>query len=165
MMHRLLNVMVVEDDPTLRHLFAESLRDDPDINTHEMGTIEEAARASLAERQFVVLLDPGLSDSSGLEGLFILHQTAPGAVVVFITGSDELIQPAKDAGADAVIIKGSPESVGAGLIKAVRNAVIARDHKRQFAPLMERNKHVLEVLQRARGDSVILDGKAKGATP
>ncbi|HEX6133400.1 MAG TPA: response regulator [Longimicrobiales bacterium] len=80
-------ILLVEDDPLLRHAF-RLLLEDAGYEVHEAGTAAEALDEASARRPALVLLDLGLPDRPGLEvarQLTSQPQTA-GVRVVALTG-------------------------------------------------------------------------------
>ena len=59
-------ILLVEDDPLLRHAF-RLLLEDAGYRVHEAGTAAEALDEANAKRPELVLLDLGLPDRPGLE--------------------------------------------------------------------------------------------------
>jgi len=90
-------VLIVEDEPLVRELLADTLRHEG----HDVvgtGTAEEAlARAAELERLDVLVADVRLPRSSGFDVLLELRRTRPGLAAVFVTGwmPDELEVPAE----------------------------------------------------------------------
>jgi CheY-like chemotaxis protein len=81
------SILLVEDDPLLRHAF-RLLLEDAGYRVHEAGTAAQALDRAVAEQPALVLLDLGLPDSSGLEvarSLTSRPETA-GIRVVALTG-------------------------------------------------------------------------------
>jgi CheY-like chemotaxis protein len=91
-----LSVVIVEDEPLVRELLADTLR----VAGHrvvEAGTAEEAVlRADELERVDVLVADVRLPRSSGFAVLLELRARHPGLPAVFVTGwrPDELEIPA-----------------------------------------------------------------------
>lgn len=131
-MHRPLKAIVIEDDPTLCRMFAEVLSSDPGIDSDQARTLAEGLVLCQAEKHLVLLVDLGLPDAHGTEAVPVLRKTVPGATLVVVTGSADLTDDALEAGAHAVIVKGSPESHGAGLVRTVRQAVINHENELLF---------------------------------
>lgn len=149
-MQRLLKVIVVEDDSALRTAFAENLRNDQLIQTAEAGTLAAGLALVQAERHVVLVVDLGLPDADGVTAVAALRKVAPGATLVVVTGDERLEEPAKAAGAHAVILKTSEDSYGEGLIRAVRTAVINRDLELVNAPAAGRLARVDAKLDTAK---------------
>jgi CheY-like chemotaxis protein len=81
------SILLVEDDPLLRHAF-RLLMEDAGYEVHEAGTAAEAVRQARAFSPALVLLDMGLPDRPGLEvarELTSSPETA-GIRVVALTG-------------------------------------------------------------------------------
>lgn len=80
-------ILLVEDDPLLRHAF-RLLLEDAGYEVHEAGTAAEALVEATARKPALVLLDLGLPDRPGLEvarQITSQPQTA-GVRVVALTG-------------------------------------------------------------------------------
>lgn len=60
------SILLVEDDPLLRHAF-RLLLEDAGYQVHEAGTAAEALDQATVQRPSLVLLDLGLPDRPGLE--------------------------------------------------------------------------------------------------
>jgi CheY-like chemotaxis protein len=60
------SILLVEDDPLLRHAF-RLLLEDAGYRVHEAGTAAQALDQALTEQPALVLLDLGLPDRPGLE--------------------------------------------------------------------------------------------------
>lgn len=59
-------ILLVEDDPLLRHAF-KLLLEDAGYRVNEAGTAAEALNQAISDRPALVLLDLGLPDRPGLE--------------------------------------------------------------------------------------------------
>lgn len=59
-------ILLVEDDPLLRHAF-RLLLEDAGYEVHEAGTAAQALDQAVARRPALILLDLGLPDRPGLE--------------------------------------------------------------------------------------------------
>lgn len=81
------SILLVEDDPLLRHAF-RLLLEDAGYRVHEAGTAAEAIARAGAEHPSLVLLDLGLPDRPGLEVARELTSTpeTAGIRVVALTG-------------------------------------------------------------------------------
>jgi CheY-like chemotaxis protein len=81
------SILLVEDDPLLRHAF-RLLLEDAGYRVHEAGTAAQALDRALAEQPTLVLLDLGLPDRPGLDvarSITTRPETA-GIRVVALTG-------------------------------------------------------------------------------
>jgi DNA-binding response OmpR family regulator len=78
------NVLIVDDEPTVRWALAEALRV-WDYETVEAATGAATLAAIVAERPAAVLLDINLPDSSGLDLLREIKRRSPRAAVIMIT--------------------------------------------------------------------------------
>jgi CheY-like chemotaxis protein len=81
------SILLVEDDPLLRHAF-RLLLEDAGYEVHEAGTAAQAIDEAAARRPTLVLLDLGLPDRPGLEvARHITSQPETAGVrVVALTG-------------------------------------------------------------------------------
>ena len=83
------NVLLVEDNEADRILIREFLSDRPEFSIIETPTLEDARSGLSNDPIDVVLLDLGLPDAMGIEGLRkILKCPAPPPIIV-LTGSEE----------------------------------------------------------------------------
>ena len=145
-MARRLKVIVVEDDPILCEAFASTLEKDPLIKTAQAHTLVDAVHLCQMEPQVVLLLDLSVPGVKDVEIVETLRKETPGAIIIVVTGHEKLADAAMQAGASKVIIKGSNESWGPGLIKAFRDTVTAREVELLFAPtrdILEKQKKTL----------------------
>jgi serine phosphatase RsbU (regulator of sigma subunit) len=132
-------VLLVEDDDGDAVLVGELL--------HEVGAqvVVQRARSltqakSLISGSACVLLDLGLPDSEGLNGLRQLLQLEPEAAIVMLTGqaSEHLGEQAVRAGAQDYLVKG--EVAGQQLNRVIRYAV-----ERRRAEEAQRALHVAQI--------------------
>ena len=81
------SILLVEDDPLLRHAF-RLLLEDAGYNVHEAGTAAQALERAVAVRPALVLLDLGLPDRPGLEVARVIttQPETQGVRVVALTG-------------------------------------------------------------------------------
>ncbi|MEA2536952.1 MAG: hypothetical protein QOF11_1186 [Chloroflexota bacterium] len=103
-------LLLVEDDPAVVDLLREALKRQGSGGTQltHVGSME-AAEKLLSERPMdLVLLDPGLPDSRGIESVRRAHAAAPHVPLVVLTGMDDetLALQALQAGAQDYLIKG-----------------------------------------------------------
>ncbi|MFN7995136.1 MAG: response regulator [Bryobacteraceae bacterium] len=100
------NILVVEDDPALRSLFAETLAQDG----YHVTAVPTAAQALSCSSDFVfdiVVVDLSLPDSDGLEFIRHLSAHAPLSKMLAMSGymDERLSRIAMAAGADATLAK------------------------------------------------------------
>jgi CheY-like chemotaxis protein len=162
-MQRLLKAIVVEDNTAVRNLIAHTLESDVNIKTATAHDLPEAVQLCRKEPQVVLIIDLGLPSCHDVEAIRSLKKEAPGATVVVITGQPLLEDAARRAGAHAVIIKGSPESIGDGFVKAVREAVVRHDVELLFAPVTAVMEKCERNLEDAKHESGRLSDKAMAA--
>jgi serine phosphatase RsbU (regulator of sigma subunit) len=116
-------VLLVEDDEGDAFLVRELLLDaGSDVDLLRARTIAEA-HAMLPSGVDCVLLDLGLPDASGLEGLRALLEMTPGIAVLVLTGLDDEHRgtEAVAVGAQDYLVKGNID--GQLLTRAIRYAV------------------------------------------
>jgi serine phosphatase RsbU (regulator of sigma subunit) len=119
------SVLLVEDDDGDALLVEELLREvDAAAEVHRARLLADTV--SLLPGAACVLLDLGLPDSQGLEGLRWLLREAPGAAVIVLTGlADEYLgEEAVRAGAQDYLVKG--EVSGKMLHRVIRYALERR---------------------------------------
>jgi signal transduction histidine kinase len=119
------SLLLVEDDPSAARLLLETFRTQGSSET-EVTHVERMRDAEeyLAERSFdIILLDPGLPDSQGIESVQRAHEAAPHVPLVVLTGQDDesLAIRALQAGAQDYLIKGQVHT--RGLLRFLRYAV------------------------------------------
>jgi signal transduction histidine kinase len=119
------SLLLVEDDPGFARLLREMFKEQGSAET-ELTHVESMGDAEmhLAERAFdIILLDPGLPDSQGIESVARAHAAAPRVPVVVLTGRDDetLALQALQAGAQDYLIKGQIDT--RGLLRFLRYAV------------------------------------------
>ena len=143
-------VLLVEDDDGDALLVGELL--------HEVGAAVVVRRArSLAQAKALVsgaacvLLDLGLPDSQGLNGLRQLLQLEPEAAIVMLTGqaSEHLGEQAVRAGAQDYLVKG--EVAGHQLNRVIRYAVERRRAEEAQRALQMAQIHAQENARLERG--------------
>jgi PAS domain S-box-containing protein len=119
------SLLLVEDDPGFARLLREMFKDQGSLETevtHAESMLDAERR--LAAREFdIILLDPGLPDSHGIESVRRAHVAAPRVPLVVLTGRDDesLALQALQAGAQDYLIKGQIDT--RGLLRFLRYAV------------------------------------------
>lgn len=103
-----IRVVVVEDDVKVRNGLQWLINDSDGVNcVGACGTMHEALDAIDVAAPDVILLDIGLPDMSGIEGVRIIKQQFPHVQVLMVTvySTDEMIFQALQAGAVGYILK------------------------------------------------------------
>jgi len=143
-------LLLVEDDEGDAFLVRELLTDAaPEITILTVATLAEAE--AQAARADCALLDLGLPDSSGLEGLVRLRRVAPETPIVVLTGLDDahLGIEAVRAGAHDYLGKGGVD--GERLARAIRYAIARGRAERSERALLEAQLHAQENARLERG--------------
>jgi PAS domain S-box-containing protein len=118
-------LLLVEDDPGFARLLREMFREQGSADT-ELTHVERMADAetALVEQTFdIILLDPGLPDSQGIDSVRRAHAAAPRVPLVVLSGRDDelLALRALQEGAQDYLIKGQIDT--RGLLRFLRYAV------------------------------------------
>ena len=114
-----IRVQLVDDHSVVRTGLRLLVESRPDCRVvAEAGTADEAVAAAAREQPQVILLDLDLGSDSGLECLPRLHQAAPAARVLVLTGlrDPEIHQQAVRLGAAGVVVK---DKAADSLLKAI----------------------------------------------
>ena len=117
----MLRVLVVDDNVMFRDVFCRGLDHQPGIEVAaQAGSLAEA-RGKLGGID-VVIIDRGLPDGDGLELVGELRGANPGAKLLVMSSTVEMVHPsdALEAGADAVVDKLDPLEQVAAQIRAVQ---------------------------------------------
>jgi serine phosphatase RsbU (regulator of sigma subunit) len=144
-------VLLVEDDAGDALLVREALeRAAPELELREAGTLA-AALGQLPDGIACALLDLGLPDATGLDGVARLREQAPGVAVVVLTGRDDeqLGIAALGAGAQDYLVKGHVEPEV--LARAVRYAIERRRAELSERELIEARLQARENARLERG--------------
>jgi signal transduction histidine kinase len=118
-------LLLVEDDPGFARLLREMFKNEGSSET-DVSHVDSiaAAESHLVAGTFdIVLLDPGLPDSQGIESVRRVHAAAPRVPLVVLTGRDDesLALEALQEGAQDYLVKGQIDS--RGLLRFLRYAV------------------------------------------
>jgi DNA-binding NarL/FixJ family response regulator len=120
-----MKILIVEDHPLLQEALEALVLEHIDgAQVESAGTLGEAlARSGAATRPYLVLLDLGLPDSTGLETLKRFHKARPDPrVVVLADGEDgALTQAAIQGGASGLL----PKNHSRAMIVAALQLVVA----------------------------------------
>jgi len=143
-------VLLVEDDEGDAFLVRELLADvAPELDVVTARSLAEAEAA--ITHADCVLLDLGLPDTTGLDGLVRLRRRAPDTAVIVLTGHGDahLGMEAVAAGAQDYLIKGRVD--GEMLARAIRYAIVRRRAERSERALLEAELHSRENARLERG--------------
>lgn len=144
-------LLLVEDDAGDALLVHELLAAAaPQIEVVRVGTVREAEEA-LPGGLDCVLLDLGLPDAVGFQGLARLRGAAPDAAIVVLTGDDDEHRgvQALSTGAQDYLAKGEVD--GPILARAIRYAIERRRAEREQRELIEARLHARENARLERG--------------
>lgn len=160
-------VLLIEDNPGDAELIRLALAtgSDPAWDVRHVERLSEGLRALAAETFYTVLLDMGLPDSTGLDGVRAIAGQFPKVPIVVLTGHNELPLSVRaiEAGAQDYLVKGQagPEAIVRSIVYATRrkalevelrevnesldafNAIVSHDlraplnHVRTFVDLIE----------------------------
>ncbi|UGS36880.1 PP2C family protein-serine/threonine phosphatase [Capillimicrobium parvum] len=143
-------MLLVEDDEgdafLVRELLADAAPELDVVTVRSLATAEEAVGAADC-----VLLDLGLPDTTGLDGLVRLRRRAPETAVLVLTGHGDAQRgmDAVGAGAQDYLIKGRVD--GETLARAIRYAIVRRRAERSERALLEAELHSRENARLERG--------------
>src|ERR1700735_666832 len=118
-------LLVIEDNPGDARLLREMLNegDSHDTELTHVDCMRDAEEYLATHPVDIILLDLGLSDAQGMEGVRRTRAAAPGAGLVVMTGLDDeaAAAQARQEGAQDYLIKGQIET--RELLRALRHAV------------------------------------------
>ena len=147
---RALTVLLVEDDDGDALIVEEELALAGSTHTIIRARSLDEARTAIHQDPDCVLLDLGLPDSIGLDGLGELQHASDAAFVVLTGLADEQQGVvAMSAGAQDYLVKGAVD--GPGLLRAIRYAVERRGAERASAALREAELAARENVRLERG--------------
>ncbi|HMJ16439.1 MAG TPA: response regulator, partial [Polyangiaceae bacterium] len=146
-------LLLIEDNPGDARLLREMLGE---LGSHN-AIVTHVQRMSEAEQHLalhafdVILLDPGLPDSQGLESIRRAHAAAPNVPLVVLTvlDDDSLAVHALREGAQHYLVKGQIEA--RGLLRAVRFAI----ERKAMEDALFAEKERAQVTLNCIGDAVI----------
>jgi DNA-binding response OmpR family regulator len=106
-MHGLRRILIVDDDPALRHSLAEQLEQHGEFAVIECDTAEAGLAVVGRERFDAILLDVGLPDMDGRELCRRMRRASVSAPIVMLTAADSEADTVMglDAGANDYITK------------------------------------------------------------
>lgn len=146
-------LLLIEDNPGDARLLREAFEESDSHNiAFTVATCMSDAERHLADRTFdIILLDLGLPDAQGLEGIRRAHAAAPRVPLVVLTGlEDELMATQSlQEGAQDYLIKGQLET--RKIPRALRYAL----ERKNLEEALFMEKERAQVTLRSIGDAVI----------
>jgi DNA-binding NarL/FixJ family response regulator len=132
----MINVLLVDDYPAIRHLLRQILQRHPEIQIiGEATTGEEAVALSATHKPTVVLIDIQLPTMTGIQATTLIKRQSPSTTIIGLTAgaSDRTEMAMRDAGAATVLSKQDLlDSLYAAIIEETMLSKISS--LRQFAP-------------------------------
>jgi len=118
-------LLLVEDDRGFARLLREMFKEQgsPDTEVTHVETLADAEKHLAGHSVDIILLDPGLPDSQGIESVRRAHATAPRTPLVVLTGRNDesLALQALQEGAQDYLVKGQIDT--RGLMRFLRYAI------------------------------------------
>jgi PAS domain S-box-containing protein len=145
------SLLLIEDDLGFARLLREMFKDQGSETVVTHVDSMSAAEAHLGERVFdIILLDPGLPDSQGIESVQRAHAAARHVPLVVLTGRDDesLALQALQEGAQDYLIKGQIDT--RGLLRFLRYGV--ERHAMEDALFVEKERALVTL--NSIGDAV-----------
>ena len=153
MSEKTIRILLVEDNAEdallLREMLNKSASCKCDLTHHQ--SMEKALTHLVANPVDIVLLDLGLPDAQGLEGIRLARAAVPRVPLVVLTGLDDesLAADALQEGAQDYLIKGQIET--RGLLRALRYAI----ERTVMEEALYVEKERAEVTLKSIGDAII----------
>ncbi|MBI6546790.1 MAG: hybrid sensor histidine kinase/response regulator [Cyanobacteria bacterium NC_groundwater_1444_Ag_S-0.65um_54_12] len=161
-MNLVYSVLLVEDNPGDAELIAEILPAE-EFRSEHVETLAAAIQALSRKVYDLILLDLGLPDATGLEGVERINHQFPDVALVVLTGlqRDDIALQAVQAGAQDYLNKGKVDKVG--VARALRHAIARKEiavHKSRFLSTVSHEMRTpLNIIQ---GFASILDDEIGG---
>lgn len=119
-----IRVMLVEDHAAFRRAMALLLSREPDLDVvAEAGSLDEARRHAALVEFDVAVMDLGLPDGDGADGIADLRRYNPGVTVLILSASldPSNLARVKEAGADGMVDKFATPGEIVGAIRRLRS--------------------------------------------
>lgn len=143
-----IRVLLVEDSAADAQITSDMLvfAQEPRCELTHVARLAEARQLLALERFDVVLLDLGLPDVVGVDGVRALRATAPDTAIIVLSGigSEALAVTALEAGAQDYLVKGRSDEDG--LQRSMRFAIARREAdvaQRRFAAIVESSEDAI----------------------
>jgi DNA-binding NarL/FixJ family response regulator len=120
--HSKRNVLIVDDNSTVRDAVAMILNEEPDLQVcGEARNFEEALAQNALLIPDVVLVDLSLKGPDGIQLIHAIRESSPARKLIVFSLHDEsfYIDAAKNAGAHGYIIKGTPPKQMTEIIRSI----------------------------------------------
>lgn len=163
--HRMIRVLIVDDQTIVREGLASLLQVQPDIDiVGEAADGQAAIEQSQMLQPDIILMDVRMPVMDGVAAIRILSQTAPEIKVLVLTtfDDDEYVSQAMKYGAGGYLLKDTPSAelaqairsvykgytqLGPGLFeKAVTSTNVSKTLPPEWVQLTSREKEVLELI-------------------
>jgi len=168
-MNHNINVVIIEDDETIRNAYAFLINN---ADGYEViaayRSFDEASQKITTNKPDVILLDIELPGTNGIEAIPKLKKMLPHAYILILTvyESEKNIFDALANGASGYLTKNTPSSKIIDAIKEVKEGggpmsiniakmVIRSFQKNPETPLSKRETLILEMISNGKGRSVI----------
>lgn len=171
MAERIIDIVIIEDDPVIREWLASVISSSPGFAcVGRYGDVETALARMDEDPPDIVLMDIVLPGKSGIDGTRKLKQRNPNIDVLILTvhENDDMVFQALCAGASGYLTKNITPNRLLEAIREVRNGgapmstniarmVVASFRTNTESPLTLRETEVLHLLSRGKSYTVIAD--------
>ncbi len=162
-MDKPIKTLLIEDNPKDARLIREMLKEAGEENFHleREERLSQALKKISAEKPDLILLDPGLPDSQGLDTFIKVHQKAPQVPIIVITDLDDekLAAEAVRLGAQDYLVKG--QVYGSLLAKSMRYAIerkraeeALRANEEKYRSIFETTVHMINLVDK---EGIVVD--------
>ena len=138
-----IKLLLVEDSPVDRRIFAEHVKNigDLEINYDYVETLAAALKMLTQKAYDVVVLDLGLPDSNGIGTFYELQKHSPDISIIIMSGLgvQEIAQKAVTDGAHDYLIKGEIDANQ--LVKSIRFAINRQEARSKMLKRINPSTH------------------------